>query len=95
VEIGVSHKIALNFEDGITRFIDGNESESIADAAYRHGINVPMDCRDGVCGTCKAFRQLGEFDPGSYIGDALSDEEAAQGYILCCRAKAQSDMVID
>ena len=91
----MSHKIALNFEDGITRFIDGDESESIADAAYRHGINVPMDCRDGVCGTCKAFCQLGEFDPGSYIGDALSDQEATQGYILCCQAKAQSNMVID
>ena len=91
----MSHRIALNFEDGITRFIDGDESESIVDAAYRQGINVPMDCRDGVCGTCKAFCQLGTFDPGSYIGDALSDQEAAQGYILCCQAKAQSDMVID
>jgi len=40
----VPHKIALNFEDGTTRFIDADESESIADAAYRQGINVPLDC---------------------------------------------------
>jgi benzoate/toluate 1,2-dioxygenase reductase component len=89
------HKIALNFEDGITQFIDANEGESIADAAYRRGINVPLDCTNGVCGTCKAFRQSGEFDPGSYIEDALSDAEAAEGYVLCCQAKAKSDMVID
>jgi benzoate/toluate 1,2-dioxygenase reductase subunit len=61
----VSYKIALNFEDGITRFIDATESESIADAAYRQGINVPLDCTNGVCGTCKAFRQSGAFDAGS------------------------------
>ena len=89
------HKIALNFEDGITKFIDAAESESIADAAYRQGINVPLDCTNGVCGTCKAFRQSGEFDAGSYIDEALSDEEAAKGYLLCCQAKARSDMVID
>jgi benzoate/toluate 1,2-dioxygenase reductase subunit len=91
----VSHRIALNFEDGTTRFIDADESESIADAAYRQGINVPLECTNGVCGTCKAFRQSGEFDPGSYIEDALSDAEAVEGYVLCCQAKAKSDMVID
>jgi benzoate/toluate 1,2-dioxygenase reductase subunit len=91
----VPHKIALNFEDGITKFIDADESESIADAAYRQSINVPLDCTNGVCGTCKAFRQSGEFDPGSYIEDALSNVEAAEGYVLCCQAKAKSDMVID
>src|SRR3981189_756582 len=91
----VLHKIALNFEDGTTQFIDADESESIADAAYRKGINVPLDWPHGVCGTCKAFRQSGEFDPGSYIEDALSDAEAAEGYVLCCQAKAKSDMVID
>jgi benzoate/toluate 1,2-dioxygenase reductase component len=91
----VPHKIALNFEDGATQFIDADEGESIADAAYRQGINVPIDCTNGVCGTCKGFRQSGEFDPGSYIEDALSDAEAAEGYVLCCQAKARSDMVID
>ncbi|WP_454625414.1 2Fe-2S iron-sulfur cluster-binding protein [Bradyrhizobium cenepequi] len=88
-------RIALNFEDGITQFINADEGESIADAAYRQGINVPLDCANGVCGTCKAFRQSGEYDPGSYTEDALSDAEAVGGYILCCQAKAKSDMVID
>ncbi|MBH9352098.1 2Fe-2S iron-sulfur cluster binding domain-containing protein, partial [Pseudomonas aeruginosa] len=22
------------------------------DAALRHGINLPLDCREGGCGTC-------------------------------------------
>jgi benzoate/toluate 1,2-dioxygenase reductase component len=90
----VPHKIALNFEDGTTQLIDADESESIADAAYRQSMNVPLDCTNGVCGTCKALRQSGEFDPGSYIEDALSEAEAAEGYVLCCQAKAKNDMVI-
>ena len=51
----MSHKIALTFEDGVTRFIDATPSETVADAAYRQGINIPLDCRDGACGTCKCF----------------------------------------
>ncbi|MCA1451604.1 2Fe-2S iron-sulfur cluster binding domain-containing protein [Bradyrhizobium sp. BRP22] len=88
-------RIALNFENGITRFIDAGENESIADAAYRQSVNVPLDCTNGVCGTCKAFRQSGQFDPGSPSKDVLSDAEASEGYILCCQTKARSDMVID
>lgn len=91
----MAYRIALNFEDGVTRFIDANEGESVADAAYRQGVNVPLDCRDGACGTCKAFCQSGSFDAGDYIEDALSDEEAAEGYVLCCQTKAQSDLVLD
>src|SRR5258708_25380218 len=89
------HNVARHFEDGTPGLIDADESESIADAAHRQGVNVPLDCTNGVCGTCKAFRQSGEFDPGSFIEDALSDAEAAEGYLLCCQAKAESDMVID
>ena len=88
-------RIALNFQDGVTRFIDADEGESIADAAYRQSVNVPLDCANGVCGTCKAFCQSGDHDPGSYIADALSDAEAAEGYMLCCQTRARSDMVID
>ena len=31
----MTYKIALNFEDGVTRFIDCNATETVADAAYR------------------------------------------------------------
>jgi benzoate/toluate 1,2-dioxygenase reductase subunit len=90
----MAHKIALNFEDGITRFIDVNESESIADAAYRQGINVPLDCTNGVCGTCKCRVEAGEYDRGNYLEDALSDDEAAQGYALACQMRPKADLVV-
>ncbi|MEG0965648.1 MAG: benzoate 1,2-dioxygenase electron transfer component BenC [Pseudomonas sp.] len=89
------HKIALNFEDGVTRFIDATADETVADAAYRQGINIPLDCRDGACGTCKCFAETGRYDLGQeYIEDALSEEEAAQGYVLTCQMRAESDCVV-
>ncbi len=91
----MSHKIALNFEDGVTRFIDAKGSETVADAAYRQGINIPLDCRVGACGACKCQVESGRYELGEdFIEDALSADEAAQGMVLTCQMRAQSDCVV-
>ncbi|MBP2309538.1 2Fe-2S iron-sulfur cluster binding domain-containing protein [Azospirillum melinis] len=90
----MSFHIALTFEDGLTRFIDANLGETVADAAYRQGINIPLDCRDGACGTCKSFCEAGRYDGGSYIEDALTDAEAEEGYCLTCQMRPASDIVL-
>lgn len=92
----MSYHIALNFEDGVTRFITCNEGETVLDAAYRNQINLPMDCSDGVCGTCKGTCHQGAFDLGDeYIDEALTDEEAAEGKVLTCQMVPASDCVVD
>ncbi|MCA3634673.1 MAG: ring-hydroxylating dioxygenase ferredoxin reductase family protein [Methylobacterium sp.] len=88
------HRIALNFEDGVTRFIEARADELVADAAYRVGVNIPMDCRDGACGTCKCQCESGDYSLGSYIEDAMTEEEAQEGFVLTCQMKAKSDCVI-
>lgn len=90
----MTHQIALQFEDGVTRFIDAKANETVADAAYRQGVNLPLDCRDGACGTCKCFAESGRYEMGEYIDDALSDSEAKQGFVLTCQMRAQSDCVV-
>ena len=90
----MSHHIALQFEDGVTRFIDASPLETVADAAYRQGVNLPLDCRDGACGTCKCFAESGQFTMGEYIDDALTEEEAAEGFVLTCQMRAQSNCVV-
>ena len=90
----MGHIVALNFEDGVTRFIDCRADETVADASYRVGINIPLDCRDGACGTCKALVESGTYHGGDYIEDALTDEEAAQGYGLACQMRPKSDLVL-
>ena len=90
----MDHKIALNFEDGVTRFVVCPPSETVADASYRAGINIPLDCRDGACGTCKAFCESGSFQSGAYIEDALTEEEARKGFCLPCQMKPTTDLVV-
>ena len=70
------YTIALNFEDGVTRFVDCKQGEKVLDAAFRNKINLPMDCSDGVCGTCKCRAESGAYDLGSdFIEDALTEDE--------------------
>lgn len=91
----MSFQIALTFEDGVTRFIEGRDGETVADASYRSRINIPMDCRDGVCGTCKSFCESGEYELGDYVPDeAMTEDEEQAGYILTCQTFPQSDLVI-
>lgn len=91
----MAYRIALNFEDGATRFIDCNEGETVLDAAYRNKINLPMDCSDGVCGTCKCRCEQGSYELGDeYIEDALTGEEANEGFVLTCQMTASSDCVV-
>jgi benzoate/toluate 1,2-dioxygenase reductase subunit len=90
----MSHTVALNFEDGVTRFVECRTGETVADASYRVGINIPLDCRDGACGTCKCRVESGTYDPGEYIEDALSEEEAAEGLALACQMRPRADLVV-
>lgn len=91
----MSYRIALNFEDGVTRFIDCRDGETVLDAAYRQRINLPMDCSDGVCGTCKCRAEQGQYDLGEdYIEDALSADEADAGMVLTCQMRPASDCVV-
>jgi benzoate/toluate 1,2-dioxygenase reductase subunit len=91
----MSYKVALNFEDGVTRFIEVDSGETVADAAYRQGINIPLDCRDGACGACKCLAEAGRYDLGdNYIEDALSEAEKAEGLVLTCQMRLESDCVL-
>jgi benzoate/toluate 1,2-dioxygenase reductase subunit len=91
----VTYQIALTFEDGVTRFIEGRDGETVADSSYRSRINIPLDCRDGVCGTCKSFCESGEYELGEYVPDeAMTEEEEEQGYVLTCQLFPKSDLVI-
>src|SRR6478609_3554197 len=89
-----TYSVALSFEDGVTRFITCRDNQTVADASYRQRINIPLDCRDGACGTCKALCESGNYDGGAYIDDALPPDEAAAGYVLPCSMKPRSDLVL-
>ena len=62
-----THDVALSFEDGVTRFVKCREGQTVMDAAYRSKINIPVDCSDGACGTCKSLCESGEFEMDDYV----------------------------
>lgn len=89
-----TYNIALNFEDGITRLIQCDDDEKVTDAAFRQKINLPMDCRDGVCGTCKCRVERGQYDLEFYMDEAMTADEVAQGYALACQMIPKGDCVV-
>ncbi|MDR3448594.1 MAG: 2Fe-2S iron-sulfur cluster binding domain-containing protein [Alphaproteobacteria bacterium] len=90
----MSFRIALNFEDGVTRFITCAPGETVAEATIRQGVRIPLDCREGACGTCKSFCESGRFLLSDYLTDALSDDERAEGFVLPCKLRPKSDCVL-
>ncbi|HVO33675.1 MAG TPA: benzoate 1,2-dioxygenase electron transfer component BenC [Elusimicrobiota bacterium] len=90
----MGYNIALQFEDGVTRIVSCNPGELVLDAAYRAKVNIPLDCRDGACGTCKCRCESGDYDIEDFVEDAMTESEAAQGYVLTCKMRPKSDCVI-
>jgi len=89
-----SFDVALAFEDGVTRFVTCREGQTVMDAAYRSKINIPVDCSDGACGTCKSFLESGEFEMDDYVENALAPDEEAAGYVLTCSMRPKTDLVV-
>lgn len=62
----------------------------LLDAALAAGLHMPHNCRGGACGTCKAQLLEGTVDHGWAMSFAITDEEKAAGYCLCCQARPRS-----
>ncbi|MDI5983334.1 anthranilate 1,2-dioxygenase electron transfer component AntC [Halomonas sp. M4R5S39] len=81
---------AIVFRDGTTRFVKVDKNELLMDAAQRHGVNLPVDCREGVCGTCRCLRESGDVDVEYIDEEALTEEEIGEGHVLACQTRLRS-----
>ncbi|MCE5393206.1 MAG: CDP-6-deoxy-delta-3,4-glucoseen reductase [Acidithiobacillus sp.] len=70
-------------------------TETILEAALRHGYALPYSCRAGTCATCKGKIVSGSVDYGEVDAKMLSDDEIAQGYALFCQATPLGDVTIE
>lgn len=66
---------------------------TILEAAESVSIEIPYECRSGICGQCKT--RLLEGIVQMDCEDALSATEKAAGFILACQARPQSHVVVD
>ena len=66
---------------------------ALLDAALAAGIHMPHNCRGGACGTCKAKLLEGTVDHGWAMTFAITDEEKAAGFCLCCQSRPKSPRI--
>lgn len=74
--------------------IEVQAEKPILEAAIDAGIDLPYQCRMGVCGVCGAFRvEEGIVEQPEAMFLSMSDKE--EGYVLTCIAEPRSDLTID
>ena len=78
----------------VTIHIDGDahDIEAILDAGLENDIDMPYSCQSGVCTSCQGKLISGNVKMN--VSDALSDEEIAKGYILCCQSIPLTDSLV-
>jgi 3-phenylpropionate/trans-cinnamate dioxygenase ferredoxin reductase subunit len=62
------------------------EGQTLLDAALRSGVDLPYDCRAGVCGTCRVTVLEGQ-TAGGETGDPTA--------VLACQARPRADIKLD
>lgn len=67
--------------------------KTILETAEDAGVDLPFECRSGICGQCKTRLVSGRVTMDSE--DALSATEKARGLILACQAHPSGDVAID
>ncbi|WLH29195.1 anthranilate 1,2-dioxygenase electron transfer component AntC [Pseudomonas canadensis] len=87
----MNHKVAFSFADGKTLFFPVGAHEILLDAALRNGIKIPLDCREGVCGTCQGRCESGDYSQDYVDEEALSSLDLQQRKMLSCQTRVKSD----
>ena len=77
------------------RHITVPADRSVLEGALAAGLNLPHSCKSGHCASCRARLRAGSIDypHGPPIG--LTPEEAQEGNVLLCQARARSDLVVE
>jgi CDP-4-dehydro-6-deoxyglucose reductase, E3 len=77
------------------RAIRVQPDQPLLEAALRAGLNLPHSCKSGHCASCRARLLSGEIHYPNGRTAGLTAQEAEQGYILLCQARALSDVKIE
>jgi len=92
VLLGADRLVEIRFQrSGKTAEVSG--SRTVLEAAEDAGIDLPFECRSGICGQCKTKLVSGEVTMD--VQDALTPAERGRGLILACQARAMRDLIID
>ncbi len=81
----------VRFEtSGVTAELGGDKT--VLEAAEEAGVELPFDCRSGICGQCKT--ELTDGRVIMSVQDALTQSDRKRHLILACQARAVTDLVV-
>ena len=66
---------------------------TVLEAAERVGVDIPFECRSGICGQCRTTLLSGRVTMD--VQDALTSADRTKGLILACQARARRDIEVD
>jgi ferredoxin-NADP reductase/DMSO/TMAO reductase YedYZ heme-binding membrane subunit len=70
------------------------EGQTVLEAAEEAGVDIPFECRSGICGQCKTALIAGHVT--MEVQDALTAADRSNGLILACQARAAAlDVAVD
>ncbi len=65
----------------------------LLESLEQHGVSLPYGCRYGGCISCSAKLLVGQVDQSE--GRALNGRQLADGYVLLCVARPETDCTLD
>jgi methane monooxygenase component C len=87
--------VTLRFDKGESLEILCFENEDVVAAALRQEILLVSNCREGMCGACKAEVLEGEYEMRECISShVLSEQEADNGVVLACQMQPRDNLVL-
>src|SRR6202022_1734664 len=67
----------------------------VLEGALAAGLNLPHSCKSGHCASCRARLRAGEIEYPNGIPVGLTAQEAEEGNVLLCQARARSDLIVE
>jgi ferredoxin len=66
---------------------------TVLEAAEEIGLELPYECRSGICGQCKVRLSSGRVT--MEVEEALAPADKRAGYILACQSHALQNLVVE
>jgi 2Fe-2S type ferredoxin len=88
-----AHRVTVRLPSGDeSATFECKEDQLILNAGLAGGVALPFGCRMGSCGMCAGRLVEGTVDRAEQI--ILDDDQIAQGFVLLCKSRPRSDLVI-
>jgi glycine betaine catabolism B len=78
-------------KSGVTAQV--TNATTILEAAEDAGVEIPFECRSGICGQCKTRLVHGKVRMDAQ--DALTNHDRSRGLVLACQSRCTRDCTVD